>query len=107
MDEPMIYIKIHPTENGPMLALCDSSLIEKILEEGELVINIRDYADFYKGTLIKPEELGKHIDSNEVYSANIIGKESVKAAVNNKIIDKANVKTVSKVPYANAFRIKY
>ncbi|MDE1869042.1 MAG: DUF424 family protein [Candidatus Micrarchaeota archaeon] len=103
----MIYIKIHSTDNGPMLALCDSNLIEKILEEGELVINIKDYADFYKGDLIKAEELGKHIDSNEVYSANVIGKESVDAAVQNRIIDKAHVRAVNKVPYAHAFRIKY
>ena len=103
----MIYIKIHGTDNGPMLALCDSNLIEKVLEEGELVINIKDYSEFYKGELINADDLAKHIDSNEVYSANIIGKESVDAAVQNRIIEKGNVKTVKKVPYAHAFRIKY
>ncbi|MDE1871749.1 MAG: DUF424 family protein [Candidatus Micrarchaeota archaeon] len=103
----IIYIKIHDTENGDMVAMCDSSLIDKVLTDGDVEINIKDYSDFYKEKLVDIEKASKMISPERLYSANIIGKESVEASIRSNIIDKDNVKYVGKVPYAHAFRIKY
>jgi uncharacterized protein len=103
----MIYIKVHDTENGHMVAMCDSTLIDKVLSEGEIEINIRDYSDFYKGQLVDLPKAVSMLKPESLYSANIIGKESVEAAIKGKIILKESVKKVNKVPYANAFKIKY
>jgi len=103
----MIYIKIHITDNGHMIGMCDSSLIDKVLTEGDVEINIRDYADFYKGELVDLEKAVSMLDPKRVHSANIIGKESVEAAIKGEIILKDSVRKVQKVPYANAFKIKY
>ena len=103
----MIYIKIHNTENGNIVAMCDSSLIDKTLKEGELEINIKDYSDFYKGELVNTDKAVGMLNPKRLYSANIIGNESIDAAIKGEIIHRDSVRTVNKVPYANAFKIKY
>ena len=107
MAESMIYIKIHHTDNGEMVGMCDSSLIDKILIEGEVEINIKDYSDFYKGELVDMEKACGMLKPERIYSANIIGTESVEAAIKSKVILKESIKKINKVPYANAFKIKY
>ncbi|MGI0100420.1 MAG: DUF424 domain-containing protein [Candidatus Micrarchaeaceae archaeon] len=103
----MIYIKIHDTENGDIVAMCDSDLIDKVLVDGELEINIKRYSDFYKGTLVDKEKASGMIRPERLYSASVIGKDSVDAAMKGNIIHIDSVKKVKGVPYANSFRIKY
>ncbi len=107
MAERMIYIKIHSTDNGDIIAMCDSELLGKVLKEKDFEINLKDYSDFYKGELANEERALKLIRHDRLSSANIVGKESVSTAIKAKIIDKSSVKKVEKVPYAYAFRIKY
>jgi hypothetical protein len=102
----MMYVKVHSTENGNILAMCDSPLIDKVLTEGDIEINIRDYADFYKGQLLSKDSAKSTISKVGISSANIIGEESIWVALERQIIEKKNVKTVMKVPYANAFSLK-
>lgn len=102
----MIYLKVHDAENGDILAMCDSKLIEKILSEGEIEINIKDYSDFYKGELLSMAAAKAAIKKNEIGSANIVGEESIKVALSHGLIDEESIKRVMKVPYAYAFRIK-
>lgn len=103
----MIYIKIHNSDNGDIIAMCDSTLIDKVLSEGDVEINIKDYSDFYRGQLVDVEKAKGMINPRRLYSANIIGKESVEAGIKAEIISKESVRKVEKVPYANAFKIKY
>jgi uncharacterized protein len=103
----MIYIKIHNTDNGDIIAMCDSDLLGKVLKEGEFEINLKDYSDFYKGELANEEKAVKMLKPERLSSANIVGKESVSAAVKAMIIDKSSIKKVERIPYAYAFRIKY
>ena len=102
----MIYLKKHRTENGFIIAMCDSELIDKVLNEGVVEINIKDYSSFYKGDLVSGSKAKEQLDPREVYSANVIGDESVDVAIASSIIEKSNVKTVKKVPYAQAFKVK-
>jgi hypothetical protein len=101
----MIYVKLHPTDNGIMVAMCDSKLIDKILSEGEIEINLKDYSDFYKGALLGKEAALALIKKDDIYSANIVGDESIKIALEKGIIEKGHLKKIEKVPYANAFRL--
>ena len=102
----MIYVKVHSTENGDMLAMCDSSLIDKVISEGDVEINIKDYSDFYKGQLLSEAGALSLIKREAIISANIVGEESVKVCLKKGVIEKGNVKKVGKVPYASAFRVK-
>ena len=108
MVELMIYIKTHEAENGSVVAMCDESLIERVLSEGEILLDIKIYSSFYKGELVNRQRAIEIISQrNDVYSANIVGKESIEIALETGIIEKDNVKKVSKVPYAHAYKVDY
>ena len=102
----MIYLKLHPTDNGVMLAMCDALLIDKILSEGDIEINLKDYSDFYKGQHLGREAALALLKKEEIYSANIVGEEATKIALEKGIIEKGHLRKVDNVPYANAFRVK-
>lgn len=104
----MIYIKTHEAENGSVIAMCDEPLIDKVLEEGDIVIDIKSYNSFYKGELVKSERAKQIIEQKgSVYSANIVGKEAVDVGLDTGIIQKENVMLVKRVPYAHAYRVDY
>ena len=64
----MIYFKKHRTENGDIIAMCDSELIDKVLQEGVIELNIKDYSSFYKGELISEEQAKEMINPEGRYS---------------------------------------
>ncbi|MGC8572288.1 MAG: DUF424 family protein [Candidatus Micrarchaeia archaeon] len=103
----MIYIKIHYTESSTIVAMCDESLINSILEEGDIYIDIKMYADFYKGDLVDSKKVSSMLENIKIGSANIIGKESIDTAINLKLIEEDNIKYVNKIPYAHSYYIKY
>lgn len=102
----MIYVKMHNTDKGVVLAMCDAELIDKVLTEGDVEINIRDYSDFYRGELMGEREAKKAVSNEGLYSANIVGRKSVDVAVEKAIIDDAYVRKVGNVPYAQAFNVR-
>lgn len=101
----MIYAKVHDTENGKMIAMCDESLIDKTLEEGKLVIDIKGYADFYRGELVSADEFDQMPEKGKIMSANIIGEESVGLAVGSGLIQEGHIKMINGIPYAHAYRV--
>ena len=103
----MIYLKKYSTDNGVILAMCDADLIDKVLTEGDLEINIKDYSGFYKGEIIDPKKVKGIISAETIHSVNVIGKEAVNAAIESAIIEKGHVKRINDVPYAQAFSVKY
>ena len=84
--------------------MCDESLIDKTLSEGEMLIDVKGYSDFYTGELVDATnyELPR---LDEVISFNIIGEESVGLCIRNSIIDIDNVKTIEGVPFAHAYKV--
>ncbi|MCL5092986.1 MAG: DUF424 family protein [Candidatus Marsarchaeota archaeon] len=100
----MIYVKMHESDDGDILAMCDESLIDKTLSEGEMLIDVKGYSDFYTGELVDATnyELPR---LDEVISFNIIGEESVGLCIRNSIIDIDNVKTIEGVPFAHAYKV--
>jgi hypothetical protein len=102
----LIFLKIHKSENGDMVAMCDESLISSVISEGAIEINIRDYSDFYKGDLVSKEDAAGMVDPKTIYTANIVGEEAVSAAIEANVIDSGSVKRAGSVPYAQAFRVR-
>lgn len=98
----MIYIKIHETDEGDIIAMCDESLIGKVLEENDMVLDLKDYSDFYVGDLSDPEEV--YIPEDKKFnSANIVGEESIKSAIKNKLIKEESIRNIMGVPYAHTY----
>ncbi|MCL5100107.1 MAG: DUF424 family protein [Candidatus Marsarchaeota archaeon] len=98
----MIYLKLHETNEGRILAMCDESLIDRVLEEGDAYVDIKGYADFYKGSLVGAKEFSE-LETAGISSANIVGEESVGLAIGRELIKEENVKKIKGVPYAHAY----
>ncbi|MGC8623434.1 MAG: DUF424 domain-containing protein [Candidatus Micrarchaeia archaeon] len=101
----MLYIKTYTTEKGSMLAMCDEKLIGKVIEEGDIVIDLDSYADFYKGDLVDVELAKERINKLKIHTANIIGDESVGILIEEGIVKKGDVGVVAGVPYVHIYRI--
>ena len=81
--------------------MCDEDLIGRVLEEGELVLNIRDYSSFYAGEIINSSDAD--FEGEKICSVNAIGKESVALAIKKGIVDEEHVKTIDNVPCAQSY----
>ena len=97
----MILLKLHKNENSEVVSLCDSNLIGKTFEEGKLRIEVSER--FYKG-----EELSKEkilLILKNCSNANIVGKESIKLALDSSIIEKESIIKIKKIPISYLVRI--
>jgi len=101
----MIYLKMHKTDKGDMIAMCDENLIGKVFNEGKAELDLKTYSDFYKGDLMKKDQIIKAIGMAQLYSANIVGKESIDVLVEHGIIEKGSVKTIAKIPYVHIYNV--
>jgi hypothetical protein len=94
-----MYIKIHESYRK-VVALSDSELLGKILEEGKKQLDLRE--NFYKGELVEEKraiELLKDLALDDA-TFNIVGKKSVNAALKAEIITKSMIGHVNNVPFA-------
>jgi hypothetical protein len=83
-----------------IVAICDSELIGKKFEEGELQLDIKE--SFFKGEEISEVEAIKIIQemSKEDATFNIVGEKSVNTALRVGIISKEGIKKIQGIPFA-------
>ena len=91
----MILVKVHKTEDRVILCLCDKELIGKRFEDKDLVLDINER--FYNGKEID-KDIKKMIENANII--NVVGKESIKFLIDNKIINKDGIKKIAGVPHA-------
>ena len=94
-----MQIKIHEAYRK-VVALCDTDLIGKTFSEGKKQIEIK--SNFFQGEEKNKEETLEILKDLEKEDAtfNIIGKESVEAALEARVISKAGIITIDNVPVA-------
>ena len=94
-----MLIKIHKAYRV-IVAICDTEIIGKHYEEGKAILDLKE--NFFKGDE-KPEseiiELMQDL-AKEDATFNIVGKQSVQAALKAQIISKEGIKTVQDIPFA-------
>jgi hypothetical protein len=101
----LIFVKIHSTPAGKILAMCDEELIGKIFREGEAVIDLQKYKDFYTGEKRDEEEI-KEILDDKITSINAVGERSVNLLINNSLATKKDVKRINGIAMLQIFFIK-
>lgn len=95
----MILVKIH--EHGKIVTLCDSDLIGRKLEDDKLQLDIT--ARFYGGKEMKLEMALNLLE--DAATVNIVGKESIRFAIENNIISEDRVIYIQGVPNAQTFKL--
>jgi uncharacterized protein len=103
----MLYLKRHETDRGDILALCDKEHIGKVYKDKKsgIVLDLEKYADFYKGELMDYKQAQEEVNPNEIYSANVVGEESVKLMLEAGIAVAGEIKEVSGVPFVHIYKI--
>lgn len=74
-----MYIKIHESEEGKIVAACDKELIGKTFDNGKINLDLKTYSNFYKGKEATKEGLKKALKN--FFSANLVGKKAVSVAL--------------------------
>ncbi|MFH2106100.1 MAG: DUF424 family protein [Candidatus Micrarchaeota archaeon] len=98
-----MYLKIHNTKEGVIVAACDKNLLGKSFEEGIKCIDLKTYRAFYEGELSTPLNLKQALKLFS--SANLVGKNVIKAAIEANVIKDEDVKYIEKVPYVQVYNI--
>ena len=97
----MISIKMYKQGNDLLLAACDENLIGKKFEEGKYYLDVSER--FYKGERITKEVLKKFLEESTI--ANLVGKETIKCAIELGLIDPDCVIKIKGIPHAQMIRM--
>jgi len=97
----MISIKIYKQGNDLLIGACDEQLIGKKFEKGKLQINVTK--EFYDGERIKAEAFKKYLQNATI--ANLVGKETIKCAIDLGLIDPDCIIRIQGIPHAQMVRM--
>ncbi len=98
-----MFVKIHKSNDRNIVAICDEDLIGKEISEGD--INLMITERFYKGDKLSKEEIIKIMKNS--LNLNIVGKKSIKLALDNNIIEKDSIIKINKIPHAQVYRLEW
>jgi len=97
----MISLKLHKKGNDLLIGACDENLLGKKFEDGKLQIYISK--EFYEGKRISTVVLKKYLQDATI--ANLVGRETVKCAIDIGLIDPECVIKIKGVPHAQMVRM--
>ena len=97
----MISIKIHKKGNDLLIGACDEKLLGKKFEDGKFQIIVSK--DFYGGKRVNTDALKKYLQNATI--ANLVGKETIKCAIDLELIDPECVIKIKGVPHAQMVRM--
>jgi len=84
-----------------LLAACDEELVGKKFEDGKFHLDVSE--KFYNGEKITKEVLRKFLEESTI--ANLVGKETIKCAIDLGLIDSESVIKVKGIPHAQMVRM--
>lgn len=99
-----MYVKIHKTEKGTIIAACDDELIGKVITDGNKYMDLKKYGDFYKGEKTTEENLAKLLKGS-FNSMNLVGKNVVSVAITTGIIGQNDVMYINGTPYIQIYSV--
>lgn len=98
-----MYLRIHDTKEGKIVAVCDEDLIGKVIREGDTILDLDKYNTFYKGKTATEKDVKEALRS--FHSANLVGKKSVAVAMDSCLVSKSEVLYASGVPYVHIYKM--
>jgi len=97
-----MYLKVHDTPDGEVVALCDAVLIGKVLSQGKMRIDLEKYSGFYIGEKVEPASAIAALRAAP--NANIVGEKSL-AAAKAAGLDVSGAIKIGGVPHLQLYRI--
>ena len=97
----MISIKAFKQGDDLVIGACDKNLLGKKFTDGKFQIDVSN--NFYKGDLIDKKTLEKYLLDATI--ANLVGKETVKCAINMGLIHPDCILKIKGIPHAQMVRM--
>lgn len=97
----MISLKVYKKGNDLLIGACDEKLLGKKFEDGKFQIDVKK--DFYDGERVSSDVLKKYLEDATI--ANLVGKETIRCAVELGIIDPDCIIRIKGVPHAQMVRL--
>ncbi len=101
-----MFVKVHESAKGKVVAICDSELLGRRFDEGDLEVDLVAKRGFYEGEkkdVDSVRELLGAFDGEEGVSFNIVGERAVGVAVSVGLVGEGSVLRVDGVPIAMVF----
>ena len=98
-----MYMRIHETPKGRIVAACDKDLLGKVVEEGNAILDLKTHKEFYAGDLADEARLKGELA--RFSSANLVGKKAVDVALELELVDENAIIYINKVPHIQLYRI--
>ena len=97
-----MYLKIHPSPEGEIVALCDEDILGRVLTEGRMRLDLKAHGSFYKGRKVAQAEAVRALTGAR--NANIVGGQSLDAA-KKAGLDISGTVLVSGIPHLQIYRV--
>ena len=95
----MIVVRERATPKGRLVSLCDHACIGESYQEGELRLDVTE--EFYGGPEAREMSAAAAVNAIEAADVvNIVGEESVEAAIDAGLVDETRVLHVAGQPHA-------
>ena len=95
-----VFVKKYCSGKDILVAVCDKELIGKTLRDGKIKLEVKK--EFYGDRLTTPEEAAKAL--SEANTGSIVGKKSVKIAIERNLVDPSAVIHIAGIPHVNIIR---
>jgi len=99
----MMYLKIHESQRGRIVAVCDEELIGKVLKGDDVELDLDRYRSFYIGEKADDEQVRQALKRFD--SANLVGKDSIEVALAMGLAGKGDVTYIKKTPYMQIYKL--
>lgn len=95
------YVNLKKMGRNVLLAICDSDLLGRTLQEGKIVFHIKN--EFYNGGKVSVEEAVDMIKNSTI--VNLVGKNCVEKAISKGYVHPEAVLQISGVPHAQIVKL--
>lgn len=95
------YVGIHDNINGRVVAVCDSDLLGKTLEDENCAIEISQ--KFYGGELVNEEKVTSIIQKER--NLNLVGKNIINLCLELEIITKDHIFLINDIPHVQLIEL--
>ena len=75
------------------------------IKKTETILDLKKYAEFYKGELLETKTAIDVIKNISIYSGNIVGEESVSVIIKAGLADGSEIKKIDKIPSLHIYNI--
>ena len=98
-----MYMRIHETPKGKIVAACDKELLGTVLDDGKAILDLLTHKEFYKGNPANAARLKDEL--KRFNSANLVGEKAVRVALELELVEEDAIIYINRIPHIQLYRL--